>query len=59
LLWTAASYAFMGVINPILREYVDWPWFILSQFVYGIVTSIVIALSQKVPVPEGGTGVAV
>jgi hypothetical protein len=59
LLWTAASYAFMGVINPALRQHVDWPWFILSQVVYGVVASIVISLSQKVPVPEGGTGVAV
>ena len=36
LLWTGASYGLMGVVNPLLQERVDWPWFIVSQFVFGI-----------------------
>src|SRR5713226_5489279 len=36
LVWTGASYATMGVVNPALRQNVEWPWFLMSQFVYGI-----------------------
>ncbi|MCE9548139.1 MAG: cytochrome c oxidase subunit 4, partial [Planctomycetia bacterium] len=33
LLWTGAIYSFMGVLNPSLKQAVDWPWFFASQFV--------------------------
>ena len=56
LLWTSASYGLMGVINPVLQERVDWPWFILSQFVFGAVAAIVVNRSEKVPVPPAGHG---
>ena len=36
LLWTAASYSLMGVVNPLLQARVNWPWFIVSQFVFGL-----------------------
>jgi hypothetical protein len=55
LVWTGASYAAMGVVNPALREHVSWPWFLLSQFVYGIVMAVVVFRTQQVPVqPVGG-----
>jgi hypothetical protein len=48
LLWTGAIYSFMGVLNPNLRMAVYWPAFILSQFVFGVVTAIVVERSEKV-----------
>ena len=42
LLWTAVSFGLMGVVNPLLQERVDWPWFIVSQFVFGVVAAIVV-----------------
>jgi hypothetical protein len=51
LIWTGASYAVMGVVNPALRENVEWRWFLLSQFVYGIVMSWVVFQTVKVPAP--------
>jgi hypothetical protein len=51
LLWTATAYSLMGVVNKVLQRYVDWPWFIVSQFVFGIVASIVVHRSEKIPVP--------
>jgi hypothetical protein len=51
LLWTATAYSLMGVANKVLQQYVDWPWFIVSQFVFGIVASIVVHRSEKIPVP--------
>jgi hypothetical protein len=54
-LWSLSCYGFMGIINPALEKYVNWPWFIASQFVYGLAMSLVVVNSQKVPVrPTGG-----
>ncbi len=58
LLWTAAAYSLMGVVNKVLQQYVDWPWFIVSQFVFGIVASVVVHRSEKIPVPPAGPGPA-
>ena len=56
LLWTAMSYGLMGVVNPVLQERVDWPWFVVSQFVFGIVAAIVVVRSEEVYIPPAGTG---
>lgn len=48
LLWTAAIYGFMGVLNPVMNQHVDWPWFIASQFVYGLTVGFVVTRSEKV-----------
>jgi len=56
LLWTGVCYGFMGIINPLLQEFVSWPWFIASQVVYGLAMSVVVINSEKVPVPPAGTG---
>jgi hypothetical protein len=50
VLWTAYSYGLMDVVNPVLAARVDWPWFVASQFVFGVAASIVVARSEKVPV---------
>jgi uncharacterized membrane protein YhaH (DUF805 family) len=54
VLWTAYSYGLMDVVNPVLARQVDWPWFVASQFVFGIAASIVVARSEKVPVGPVG-----
>ncbi len=56
LLWTAMSYGLMGVVNPVLQDRVDWPWFIASQFVFGIVAAIVVVRSEQVHIPPAGQG---
>lgn len=56
LLWTAMSYGLMGVVNPVLQEYVNWPWFIASQFIFGIVAAIVVVRSEQVYIPPAGKG---
>jgi hypothetical protein len=56
LLWTATSYGFMGVVNPVLQQRVDWPWFVASQFVFGLVAAIVVVRSQMVHIPPAGQG---
>ena len=56
LLWTAVSYGLMGVVNPLLQQRVDWPWFIVSQFVFGVVAAIVVVRSEMVYIPPAGPG---
>ncbi len=41
LLWTAASFIALSVFNPAARERVAWPWFVLSQFVFGVGAALV------------------
>lgn len=56
LLWSGFCYGFMGIINPLMELHVNWPWFIVSQLVYGLVMSLVVIQIQKVPVPPVGSG---
>jgi uncharacterized membrane protein YagU involved in acid resistance len=56
LLWTAVSFGLMGIVNPLLQERVNWPWFVASQFVFGLVAAIVVARSEKVYIAPAGRG---
>ena len=56
LLWTGASYGLMGVVNPTLQRGVDWPWFIVSQFVFGLAAAAVVVRSEMIHIPPAGTG---
>jgi hypothetical protein len=56
ILWSSISYSLMGIVNPVLEERVNWPWFIVSQFVFGIVAAMVVGRSEKIPVPAAGHG---
>jgi len=52
ILWSGMCYGLMGVVNPLLEEHVSWPWFIASQFVYGLAMSYVVFRSEKVAVAQ-------
>src|SRR5206468_2647621 len=41
LVWTATSYGTMGVVNPLLAQRIDWPWFIVSQLIFGLAAALV------------------
>ena len=56
MLWTGSSYGLMGVVNPVLRDRVDWPWFIFSQFVFGVAAAIVVVRTETIAVPPAGRG---
>jgi hypothetical protein len=56
LLWTGVSYGLMGVVNPVLQDRVDWAWFILSQFVFGVTAAVVVLRSELVHIPPAGRG---
>jgi hypothetical protein len=56
LLWTGIGYGLMGVVNPVLQQRVDWPWFIASQFVFGVAAAVVVVRSETVHIPPAGRG---
>ncbi len=56
LVWTSFSYAMMGVANPLLAERVDWPWFVVSQLVFGLAAATVVVRTEMIPVPPAGSG---
>jgi hypothetical protein len=56
LVWTEVTYGLMGVVNPVLQERVDWAWFIVSQFVFGVVAAVVVLRSEMVHIPPAGRG---
>jgi hypothetical protein len=56
LVWTAGSYGLMGVVNPVLQQRVDWPWFVVSQFFFGVAAAMVVVRSELVHVPPAGGG---
>jgi hypothetical protein len=56
LLWTGTSYGLMGVVNPVLQQRVDWAWFVVSQFVFGVAAAAVVLRSEMVHIPPAGRG---
>jgi hypothetical protein len=56
LLWTGTCYGLMGVANPVLQQRVDWPWFVVSQFVFGVAAAVVVLRSEMVHIPPAGRG---
>jgi hypothetical protein len=56
LVWTGVTYGLMGVVNPVLQERVDWAWFIVSQFVFGVTAAVVVFRSEMIHIPPAGHG---
>jgi hypothetical protein len=54
ILWTGVSYVAMNTANPALPERVSWPWFVLSQFVFGITMPAVVLGTNRLPAVLGG-----
>src|SRR3984893_9842480 len=48
ILWTGLLHSVLGLINPLLSERIDWPWFIASQFAFGIVAGLVVIRQERV-----------
>lgn len=47
ILWTGLLHSILGLINPLLDARIDWPWFIASQFAFGIVAGVVVARQER------------
>jgi uncharacterized membrane protein YagU involved in acid resistance len=48
LFWTGLFHATARLINPALEARVDWPWFVICQVAFGLVTGYVVARSERI-----------
>jgi hypothetical protein len=48
LLWTGLLHASLHIINPEFASHIQWGWFTVSQFVFGIVAGVVVSRDKSV-----------
>lgn len=48
IFWTGLLHSILGLLNPLLNELISWPWFIASQFAFGIVAGMVVVRQERV-----------
>src|SRR5271165_5521553 len=49
LLWSGMIYGMLAFVNPVMNQHIDWRWFVLSQFGFGIVAGLVVAVHVRIP----------
>lgn len=52
ILWTGLLHSILDLINPLLNEHIDWPWFVASQFAFGVVAGLVVVRQQRVRIRQ-------
>jgi hypothetical protein len=48
LLWTALVWSTLGLVNPVLNQRIEWPWFIASQVAFGLAAGWVVSRAEPV-----------
>jgi hypothetical protein len=48
LLWSGLLHSILGMVDPVLNQRIDWFWFVLSQFGFGIVAGFVVSRQVRV-----------
>ena len=48
ILWTGLLHSILGLLNPLLDRLISWPWFVASQFAFGIVAGLVVVRQEQV-----------
>lgn len=52
VLWSGLLRSILDLLNPLLKQRVDWTWFIASQFAFGIVAGLVVVRQHRIPVKQ-------
>ena len=52
ILWTGLLHSILDLLNPLLNAHIDWPWFVASQFAFGIVAGLVVVRQQRVRIRQ-------
>jgi hypothetical protein len=47
-MWTGLLHSSLGIINPLLKQRIDWTWFVASQIGFGIVAGLVVVRQERV-----------
>ena len=48
ILWSGLLHSTLELINPVLKERIDWPWFVVSQIGFGITAGIVVLCQTRI-----------
>ncbi|MGD1094533.1 MAG: hypothetical protein ABSB35_21390 [Bryobacteraceae bacterium] len=48
IMWSGLIYSVLDIVNPVLNQRIDWFWFVLSQFGFGLVAGIVVSRQERV-----------
>lgn len=48
ILWTGLLHSILGWVNPFMNARINWPWFVASQFAFGIVAGMVVVCHHRV-----------
>jgi hypothetical protein len=48
ILWSGLLHSVLDVINPVMNQRIDWPWFVVSQIAFGIVAGIVVSRQERI-----------
>src|SRR5277367_3220618 len=53
VMWSGLIYEVLGIVNPVLNQRIDWLWFVISQFGFGIVAGIVVSRQEQIRTWQG------
>jgi hypothetical protein len=53
LLWSALFHSIIGIVNPVLKQHVSWPWFVVCQIGFGVVAGVVVSKRERVKTWQG------
>src|SRR3984957_5920084 len=53
VMWSGLIYGILGIVNPVLNQRINWFWFVLSQFGFGIVAGLIVSRQERVRTWQG------
>ena len=48
ILWSALIHSMLEALDPVLKQRIDWVWFIVSQIGFGIVAGIIVSRQERI-----------
>jgi len=52
LLWSFLIHGSLGVINPVMNQRINWPWFVLSQIGFGLAAGFVVVRQERIRIRQ-------
>ena len=48
IVWSGLLHSSLGIVNPLMNQRIDWPWFVMSQIAFGVVAGIVVSHQERI-----------
>lgn len=52
ILWSGLLHSIVEAVDPMLKQLIDWPWFVVTQIGFGIVAGVVVSRQAQVHVRQ-------